>query len=285
MRISSALIFDQTIVTAQESLKTQNLNLASDEQKLDAVLDVVNSAATEQRNYWQKTSADSDKTVKALRIAVDRASLLLDHTDKNLNGALLPDVDREFGFTAQSAQMAFDSVGKTADAATFQINDLGPTMTNLGETSARLANAAAYFQSASGHADKILADGEKTADYYEKKLNNTRIVREAARVWIARRGLKAWQHHGGVCEMIRATGSLLGILLLTSCTAIPNRMPQDRCYVYIESEDICVQHGGEVIRRWSDSHPWEEGRERHFEVDVDLNKQAWVALEHGAPTR
>lgn len=161
---------DQTVITAQESLKTQNLNLASDEQKLNAVLDVVNSAATEQRNYWQKTSADSDKTVKALRIAVDRASLLLDHTDKNLNGALLPDVDREFGFTAQSAQMAFDSVGKTADAATFQINDLGPTMTNLGETSARLANAAAYFQSASGHADKILADGEKTADYYEKKL-------------------------------------------------------------------------------------------------------------------
>ena len=215
MHISSFYDLDQTIITAQESLKMQNLNLASDEQKLDAVLDVVNSAATEQRNYWQKTSADSDKTVKALRIAVDRASLLLDHTDKNLNGALLPDVDREFGFTAQTAQMAFDSVGKTADAATFQINDLGPTMANLGETSARLANAAAYFQSASGHADKILADGEKTADYYEKKLNNARIVRAAAWVWAARRGLKARQHHGGVCEMNRRNW------FLKLCAAVP----------------------------------------------------------------
>ena len=120
-------------------------------------------AAVEQRAYWQKTSADSDKTVKALRLAVDRAALLLDHTDKQLTGTLLPDVDRQVNATAESAQFALGSITHAGDALTFSINDLPPIFANLREGTAELSLASA-------HADKILADGERTADYYEKKL-------------------------------------------------------------------------------------------------------------------
>lgn len=85
-----ALDADATLRDIDTITKAQSLNLSQDEIHLGLVLDQVNQAAAEQRAYWQKTSADSDKTVKALRLTVDRAALLLDHTDKQLNGSLLP---------------------------------------------------------------------------------------------------------------------------------------------------------------------------------------------------
>jgi hypothetical protein len=142
----------------------------ADEARIGPLLTSIDGAAAEQRAYWQKTSADSDKTVKALRIAVDRASLLLDHTDKQLNDSLLPDADRQLNLTAASAQFSFSSIGHAGDALTLQLNDLGPTLTNLQESSGQMAIAAKYFASASGHADNILGSGERTAKYYEKKL-------------------------------------------------------------------------------------------------------------------
>jgi hypothetical protein len=174
-----ALDADKTLRDIDSTVKAQSLDLQQDELQLNLVLDEVGKAATEQRAYWQKTSADSDKTVKALRLAVDRASLLLDHTDKQLNGALIPavitdatDLDGQIKLTGESAQMAFSSVGHVGDALTFQVDqlDLGPAIANLNESSARLANTMAYLQSASGHADGILGAGERTALYYEKKL-------------------------------------------------------------------------------------------------------------------
>jgi hypothetical protein len=62
-----------------------------------------------------------------------------------------------------------------------------------------------------------------------------------------------------------------------SCTAL-GRPLQDRCYVYIEDEDICVQHGGQVVRHWSDLHPWEDGRQRFFYVYVSASGTAWEML-------
>lgn len=158
-----ALAAQQTLKDIDDEAKVQGASLAANEQHLDLVLDQLNSAAAEQRTYWQKTSADSDKTVKALRIAVDRASLLLDHTDKQLNGVILPDADRQFNLTAQAAQTAFASLGHASDALTFQIDDMQPIF-------AELRVAAEHAASGMGHGDKILADGEKTADYYAKKL-------------------------------------------------------------------------------------------------------------------
>jgi len=144
--------------------------LQADDAQIATLLASIDAAANEQRAYWQKTSADSDKTVKALRLTVDRAALLLKHTDEQLNTSLLSDLDRQVTLTAESAQSSFGSIGHAGDALTFQLNDLGPTLTNLQETSAQFAIASKSFASASGHADKILLDGEKTADYYEKKL-------------------------------------------------------------------------------------------------------------------
>ena len=137
--------------------------LQADDAQVAMLLASVDAAANEQRAYWQKTSADSDKTVKALRLTVDRAALLLKHTDEQLNGSLLPDFDRQLSLTSESAQASFSSITHAGDALTFQIDDLQPIFANLGAASANVA-------SGTGHADKILLDGEKTADYYERKL-------------------------------------------------------------------------------------------------------------------
>lgn len=62
--------------------------------------------------------------------------------------------------------------------------------------------------------------------------------------------------------------ALLLPLLFCGCTAIPGRPLQDRCHVYIEGEDLCVQRGGAVVRQWSDKHPWEDGRERAYDIYI-----------------
>ena len=163
---------DAAVSTFDAQIRLQSLNLAQDEMHLDAVLDEVEKAATEQRAYWQKTSADSDKTVKALRLTVDRASLLLDHTDKQLNGAVLPDVDRQVNLTAEAAQSSLASLDHAGDALAFQLQELNiePTMQNLNASSTRLEAIMANLQDASLHANNILASGDRTAAYYEKKL-------------------------------------------------------------------------------------------------------------------
>lgn len=137
--------------------------LQADDAQIGTLLASIDAAANEQRAYWQKTSADSDKTVKALRLTVDRAALLLKHTDEQLNSSFLPDAERQLQLTTESAQASFASLTHASDALTFQIDDLQPIFANLDTASANVA-------SGTGHADKILGDGEKTADYYEKKL-------------------------------------------------------------------------------------------------------------------
>jgi hypothetical protein len=154
---------DAAVVAERQDLEASGLQLSAVIAHADATISQLDAAAIEQRAYWQKTSADSDKTVKALRIAVDRASLLLDHTDKQLNGILLPDFDRQLNLTGEAAQLSFGSVTHAGDALTFQINDLQPIFANMADGTAQLSLA-------SGHANKILLDGEKTADYYTKKL-------------------------------------------------------------------------------------------------------------------
>jgi len=161
---------DAAILDLDEAIKQQNIDLAQDEFHLDQVMgdlqgtiSELNVAAKQQQAYWAKTSADSDKTVKALRLTTDRLALLMKHTDEQLNSSLLPDLDRQLNLTTEQAQLTLGSIGHASDALTFQINDLGPIVANLSETSAQLALS-------SQHADKILADGEHTADYYEKRL-------------------------------------------------------------------------------------------------------------------
>lgn len=165
-----ALDTDKTVRDVDAVLQVQGVNLAADEARLNVVLDHLDStvaqldaASAEQRAYWQKTSADSDKTVKALRLAVDRASLLLDHTDKQLNLTLLPDVDREFVLTTQSAQMSIGSIGQAGDALTLQLNDpaIAQMAEHLNEAAANVSEASKSLADGTEHLNKATADIEE----------------------------------------------------------------------------------------------------------------------------
>lgn len=146
-----------------DSIKIQSVNLAADEQhlslvmdRLDGTIDQLNAAAIEQRAYWQKTSADSDKTVKALRVTVDRASLLLDHTDKQLNSFLLPDLDRSVDLTSAEAQLSLASFTHAGDALTWQLDD--PAISSLAQN---LNEASAHVAESSAHLERTTADIEQ----------------------------------------------------------------------------------------------------------------------------
>ncbi len=158
-----ALDTDKAVRDLEATLQAQGANLSADEMHLDLVLDhldgtisQLHQAAVEERTYWLKTSADSDKTVKALRLAVDRASLLLDHTDKQLNGALLPDIDRELQLTSQSAQMSIASLGQASDILALQLND--PAISQVAE---HLNDASKSVAATADHLDKATADIER----------------------------------------------------------------------------------------------------------------------------
>lgn len=161
---------DKTLCDLDETIKTQNVNLASDELHLDLVIDhldgtvtQLNSAAAEQRAYWQKTSADSDKTVKALRLVVDRAGLLLKHTDEQLNASLLPDFDREVKLTSLSAQTSIGSIGHASDVLTLRLNDpsISQAAAHLNDASANAAEASRSVAEGTAHLEKATADIEQ----------------------------------------------------------------------------------------------------------------------------
>jgi len=145
---------DKTLRDLDGVLVTQSANLAQDEQHvdvalahLDTTIEQLNQAAIEQRAYWNKTSADSDKTVKAMRLTIDRAALLLDHTDVQLNSSLFPDLDRNLSLTAQSAQMGMASIGHAGDALTFQLDDpaIADLAKNLDATSGQLQQTSEHM--------------------------------------------------------------------------------------------------------------------------------------------
>lgn len=62
--------------------------------------------AVEQRTQLQRTSGDSDKTVKALRIVIDRAGLLMKHADE------------EIAVNSGQAQITVAKLGESADGLT-----------------------------------------------------------------------------------------------------------------------------------------------------------------------
>ena len=76
---------------------------------------------------------------------------------------LTADLDRQINLTADSAQLAFGSVTHASDALRFDIDELPPIFENLNATTEQ-------WKLASMHAANILASGEHTASYYEKKL-------------------------------------------------------------------------------------------------------------------
>jgi hypothetical protein len=163
---------DQSLSKLDAEIEQQSINLAQDEMRLDTVLGNVDAAATEQRAYWKKLSRDSDNQVRAFGLITRNAEQLLYHLDQNLNVTLLPDADRQLNLTAEAAQASFVSLDHATGALAFELDalDLGPAAANLDESSARLAVAMGSLQDGAAHADNILAAGDKTATYYERKL-------------------------------------------------------------------------------------------------------------------
>jgi hypothetical protein len=71
--------------------------------------------AIEQRRQLNKTSLDSDKTVKALRIVIDRGGLFFKHADEELatNSSQMQDSVRRIGLSADSITSAGDALTRT----------------------------------------------------------------------------------------------------------------------------------------------------------------------------
>lgn len=150
-----ALSAEQLLADADIAVRTQSANLSFEQQKLDSVLDTVNEAASEQRAYWKKTSADSDKTVKALRLMVDRTALLMKHADES-QLLLTTDLDRQINLTGDQAQFALGSISQSGDQLTFMLDDpaISDLAQNLDATSVSLKVTADHF-------DKTTADIEQ----------------------------------------------------------------------------------------------------------------------------
>jgi len=159
-------IAHQANVTLQDLdsvLKVQSANFSIDAQRLEQVLASVdstagqlNSAAAEQRAYWQKTSADSDKTVKALRLTIDRFGLFVKHSDETVNSFVLPDLDRQLTLTSDQAQLSLAAFGHAGDVLAFQLDD--PAIADLAKN---LDQSAATLTQTSDHLEKATADIEQ----------------------------------------------------------------------------------------------------------------------------
>ena len=156
---------DETSADVRDNMPALTLELHSILQSADLTARVAQLAAAEQRAYWQKTSVDSDKTVKAVRLVVDRAGLLMKHTDEQLNGSLIPDVDRELLRTSQAAQVSITSIGQAADTLKSDLNDLP-----LRELAGRLNETALHLDGTALALQHTAESGQHVAKFYEDKL-------------------------------------------------------------------------------------------------------------------
>lgn len=146
---------DSTVQRLDEFVTDATLDYAVKAEQVDHILfaarvtaDQAGLLAIEQRAQLARTSADSDKTVKAFRLVIDRAGLFFAHTDDQLNGASLPAI-------TVAAQQSFQKIGDNAVA----IGDSARAFTAIvsdPHTAAILAN----LDSTSGHFNVIAGNSE-----------------------------------------------------------------------------------------------------------------------------
>jgi hypothetical protein len=149
---------DAMTVEAQTTMRATSQNLNAILIQTGIAADQARLAATEQRAYWEKTSLDSDKTVKALRLTIDRAALLLSHTDQQLNDLTFPNLNAQISQVGQSGVSSAKALESSADALhdLFADPHLSGLVVNLDQTSASLSQTA--------------ASGAHVAKFYETKL-------------------------------------------------------------------------------------------------------------------
>lgn len=136
--------------------------------KVDTAADTLNSAATEERSNWQQTSKEAAKTGLALRELIDD----LRQSSLHVNLVTLPAVDAQIRANGDQLSSTIAKLGSTADgltAATVTLNArLGDPA--IPQLLGQLNVAAVQLAEASGHANKILNDGEIVADHYKKEI-------------------------------------------------------------------------------------------------------------------
>lgn len=146
---------------------------------VNAATKTLAEASAAEKDNWTKASMEAAKTGGAVRLFVDRV-------DRQLNDKTLPNFDAQLSaFSTQSQvslkqagdaaeQLGFAAQALSADAATLDgtLDDFDETLNDhhIAESLARIADATQQLSEASGHANKILADGEIVADHYEAEI-------------------------------------------------------------------------------------------------------------------
>jgi hypothetical protein len=100
----------------------------------------------EQRIQLKKTGEDSDKTVKALRIVIDRAGLLMKHSDE------------ELATNSQALQVTIAKLGASADGLT---QATGTLNARLGDP--EITQLLGHLNAISGNLETISGDGAAMA--------------------------------------------------------------------------------------------------------------------------
>jgi len=129
-------------------------------------------ASAAEKDNWTKASKEAAKTGGAVRLFVDKL-------DRQLNDKTLPNFDAQISALSAQSQTTLKEVAETADALSLAATNFGNAATsldktiadpNIGLSLAHLSLATGQLADASGHANKILDDGEKVADHYEAEI-------------------------------------------------------------------------------------------------------------------
>jgi hypothetical protein len=149
--IDAAVRDSDSMVRAAEQDELQlDLHLNSIMQSAQVAADQAALFAMDQRALLAKTSHDSDKTVMALRLVIDRAGMLFQHADRELaaNSVQLQDTVRKMGLSADSMTTAGDTLN-----VRFTDPHWADTLAHLDETSTRLAEIGGNVSRATSDAE------------------------------------------------------------------------------------------------------------------------------------
>jgi len=150
-----------TDISVDYAFKSEQLNHILLASRLTA--DQAGLLAIEQRRQLNKTSADSDKTVRALRLAIDRAGLLFAHTDEQLNAEALPGITAAAIGGMKAVSSNADKIGASAQVLTARFADprLDSMLTSFNLAAQNLSGMSAQGNSSMGHVDHMLAYADK----------------------------------------------------------------------------------------------------------------------------
>lgn len=132
----------------------------------------LSEASAAEKDNWTKTSKEAAKTGAAVRLFVDKL-------DRQLNDKTLPNFDAQLSALSSQSQLAVKQAGDAAEQLGFAAEQLAITAQSLDGTVSnpniasslqQISEATQQIAQASGHANKILADGEKVADHYEAEI-------------------------------------------------------------------------------------------------------------------